>query len=72
MLRVNSRDRVLVNLGPWTTARTSNTPSPERSAITRTICAAFAAVLVERVTASRDGVDLPGEMLRVVLHLVEA
>jgi hypothetical protein len=56
-----------VREGAASVPQQSGTPSPERSAISRTIRAASAAVSVERV-----GTDLPGEMVHVDLHLVEA
>ena len=49
MRRVNSLNNVLVNLGSWSTTSTSGTPSPDRSAISRMMRAASAAVSVVRV-----------------------
>ena len=68
MRRVNSLNSALVNLGSWSTTNTSGIPSPEWSAISRTIRAASAAVPVAR--GHRMG--LTGEVIDGHLHLVEA
>ena len=49
MRRLKFLSKSPVNLGSWTTASTSETPSHERRDISRMICTASAAVSVERV-----------------------